>query len=91
MVSKRYYISGFIISNARKMTEFIFGDFFIRCDLNQKLGRFEIMVHRELKSTKGEIFKLEDYVEIEHFKKWWGPQWVIMHPEVRKEMDGAEE
>lgn len=90
-MAKVFYISGFLVSNARKMTEFIFGDFFIRCDLNEKLRRFEIMVHKELKSNTGEVFKIEDYVEIEHFKKYWGPQWVIMHPEVRKEMDGAEE
>lgn len=75
----RYSISGFQLANARKMCKFFFGDFYIRCDLNERDRIFEIRVHKTLITIKGEIYSVEEQFDIPAFKKFWGAQWVIIY------------
>lgn len=77
--SNRYSISGFELANARKMCKFFFGDFYIRCDLNREEIAFEIRLHKTLKNSKGEIFKVEDHFDIPAFRQFWGAQWKIIY------------
>lgn len=72
-----YHVSGFLLSNARKVCRFIFGDFFISCDLNKVERVFIIRLNKELKTKEGKLYKIDDYVELDYFKKFWGPQWKI--------------
>lgn len=81
-----YRISNFLLPNAKKVSRFIFGEFFVSCELNQRERIFEIRINKTLTSKKkvGDkivetVHDVEDYVDIENFKKFWGPQWKIMY------------
>lgn len=77
-----YRISNFLVSNARKVCKFFFGDFYISCDLNERERCFEIRLRKEIivkqKDGRTKTEDIEDYIDIDHFKKYWGPQWKIM-------------
>lgn len=83
-----YFVSGFRESQARKVCEFFFGDFFISCELNGRERIFEIKInkHLKIKNVDGtiRIEKIEDYVDMVHFKKFWGGQWKVTY-EVNEE------
>lgn len=76
-----YHISGFRLAQARKACRFFFGDFYISCDLNPVDRVFDIRLNKTLKIKKGVNIteeKIEDYIDIDGFKKFWGPQWRLM-------------
>lgn len=77
-----YRIGNYQISNARKNCKYIFGDFYISCDLNERERTFDIRLYKTLKvkDKVGNIKKepISDYVDIEHFKNYWGAQWRIL-------------
>jgi hypothetical protein len=77
-----YRIGNFLIAQTRKMCKYIFGDFYISSDINERERVFEIRLHKylKIKDEKGFVKKvpIEDYVDIQAFKKFWGPQWRIM-------------
>lgn len=45
---KKYSISGFQISQARRVCEFFFGDFFVNAKLDRENLRFDIQLHKEI-------------------------------------------
>lgn len=82
-MSKVYHISGMQVAHARKICKFVFGDFFISCNLIQQERIFDIKVNESLKVKQPngtiKVHPLSDYVDIEHFKKFWGMQWKIRY------------
>lgn len=71
-----YYISGYQLAQARDICKFVFGDFFHSVTLNQTKVCFDIVIYSEL-NIKGEIKKVNDFVDIHYFKGYFGKQWVI--------------
>lgn len=85
---KIYRIDGYLISNVRRNCKFIFGNFFVKAHVNTELRIYEIRIRKTLKvrcedSELGyKIEKIEDYVDLKHFKDFWGPCWrLIEHKE----------
>lgn len=77
-----YRIGNYLLANARKNCRFFFGDFFISAELNARERVFEIRLKKQIKvrdeNGKVRIENINDYVEIESFKKYWGAQWRLM-------------
>lgn len=73
---KIYYISGYQLAQARDFCRYAFGDFLHSVKLNQKNVCFDILLEKEL-NIKGNVKKIEEYVDIEYFKKHVGKQWKI--------------
>lgn len=76
-MAKAYYINGFLVSNARKVCSFYFGDFVKEVELNQQNRTFDISLHKEL-NVEGKVLKLEETINVDYFKEFWGPQWRLM-------------
>lgn len=71
---KVYYINGFLPNHARKIAKFWFGAFFADLELNEKNRTFDIKLNKEIDSEKGKL-KLEQTIDVDYFKEYWGPQW----------------
>lgn len=76
-------VDNYLLANARKNCKYIFRQFFVSCSLNQEERRFEIRVYKTINVRQEDgsvkIADIEEYVDIEDFKKWWGPQWKIIY------------
>lgn len=75
MERKSYVINGIFLSNLRAFCEFIFGQFYIRADINRKENIFEITVRNKLNVKQEDgSFKEEpisDYIDTKHFESYW--------------------
>lgn len=78
-----HYISGYRIAQARRNCEFFFGSFFESCDLDETCRMFIIKLKKtvKVKNENGEITteRISDHVDIDRFKRFWGPQWVLKY------------
>lgn len=78
-----YRIDGFLISNVRRLCPFIFGDFYIRADINLHRRTFEIRLRKKIQIRRGdgtkETLLIEDYVDIAAFEKHFGKNWTLMY------------
>lgn len=75
---KVYYITGFLPTNARKVCRFVFGDFFTKLILDEDNLQFIIILKKEL-NIDGKKCTPGDVADIEYFKDFWGPQWVLVY------------
>jgi len=75
---KRYYVSGFQIAQAKKLCEFLFGDYFVSIKMNTRDVVFDIKLKRSIK-IEGKDVKIEDYIDLADFKSFWGPQWRLVY------------
>jgi len=71
-----YYQNGFNLSQCRKLCEFVFADFYMKVDRNEKAQEFHIFLFKERtiedEETKEQIaVKLEQAHNIEYFKEFW--------------------
>lgn len=76
-----YRISNYMLANARKNSQYIFGEFLVGVKINERERVFEIRLHKTLKvKQEGKIVeeKIEDYVDLERYRKFWGPQWKLI-------------
>lgn len=75
MDKRSYVINGLYLSNTKRFIEFYFGQFYIDCQINRQKGIFEVRVRKNLHVKKEdgtfEEVSIEDYVDINHFKKHW--------------------
>jgi len=74
---KKYYISGFQKHQAKRVCEYFFGDYFVSIKLNEKDTRFDIKLKKTL-LIGGKDMKIQDYLNIDDFKSFWGPQWRLV-------------
>lgn len=69
------YANGMLISQSRRMFKFYFGDFFVKCNKNDKKLRFDIYLIDKIKieneSGKEEIAYLKDWCDVEYFCEFW--------------------
>lgn len=74
-----YKIANYCNSTAKRNSRYIFGSFLIDARINQNDRVFDIQIHETIPvrqpdgSVKHE--SVRDYVNIEKYKKYWGPQW----------------
>lgn len=79
---KIYKIGNYCSATCRRNCRYHFGSFFIDAYINQNDRVFDIRLHKTLPvrqpdgSVKEEI--IDDYVNIEKYKKFWGPQWRLI-------------
>lgn len=75
MVSERkrawYYANGFQLSQCRQMCQFLFAGFYHRADRDEENREFIIYVFKTVKDENGKTHKIEDFVDIEEFEKYW--------------------
>ena len=77
MRGKFNYANGMLISQSRRMFKFYFGDFFIKCDKNDKKLRFDIylrdLVRYENDDNSISTLSLKECstIDIEWFYEFW--------------------
>lgn len=77
-----YNICGFRVAQVRKVCSFFFGDFYRDTEIDRVNRIFLIRVNKTLKIKQGDKIKeekIEDYVDIESFKKHFGGTWKIIY------------
>ena len=78
-----HYVSGYRIAQARRNCEFYFGAFFISCELHDSNRVFLIKIKEKIKvkNKNGTVTteSVHDYIDIERYKEFWGPQWKLMY------------
>lgn len=71
MRKKFVYANGYNISQARKLLEFYFGDFFLKAEANAQKLRFDIYLKKTLKGDKNELLDINDFADLDYFKQYW--------------------
>lgn len=81
-MSKIYKIGNYCNACCRRNCRYIFGSFFHYAIINQDDRVFDIQIHETLplRQPDGTIVQksIHEFVNIEKFKKFWGPQWRII-------------
>ena len=76
------YANGMSSSQCKKICQFFFASFFWRMDIDKHQQRFILYIFKEIKTgKKGEVMKLEDYIDVDYFKEFWctqGESWKVV-------------
>lgn len=77
---KWYYANGMQLAACRRICEYIFDVFYYRADSSKTEMIFTIHVYSTYTDNKKVVHKLEDYVDVDKFKKHWceKKQWKLI-------------
>lgn len=74
------YANGLSISQSRQIFRYVFGDFFIKADKNDKELRFDIYVFDKIITEEEGVKKialLSDWCDTDYFNEFWNKQGTI--------------
>lgn len=78
-MAKIYKIGNYCQATCRRNCKYHFGQFYINAKINQNDRVFDIELHETLlmRTPNGEVVQksIHEFVNIEKYKKFWGPQW----------------